>query len=178
MPMIFNSLLQKTGCHCYCLVDKVGGRCIFAFELTQSYISRNPLIWNKLNSRGTTGINTSNMTFQVQHCQVHLCIFPPFPGKKEKFCRWPPKNWRRQQVVSEIYPCLNPTTPICPAQYCFFFFFFFTPLFYWKILCLPHLHYVQQILRKQSFYMAQKNVCNIKRPETVDWPLPKRLDQT
>lgn len=123
--MIFNSLLQKTGCHCYCLVDKVGGRCIFAFELTQSYISRNPLIWNKLNSRGTTGINTSNMTFQVQHCQVHLCIFPPFPGKKEKFCRWPPKNWRRQQVVSEIYPCLNPTTPICPAQYCFFFFFFY-----------------------------------------------------
>lgn len=123
--MICNSLLQKTGCHCYCLVDKVGGTCIFAFELTQSYISRNPLIWNKLNSRGTTGINTSNMTFQVQHCQLHLCIFPPFPGKKEKFCRWPPKNWRRQQVVSEIYPCLNPTTPISPAQYWVVFWVFF-----------------------------------------------------
>lgn len=65
---------------------------VFGFKLAQSYISRNPLILNKLNSRGTTVINTLNMAFQAQCCQVHLFIFYIFPGKKGKFCRWPPKN--------------------------------------------------------------------------------------
>lgn len=103
---------------------------VFGFKLAQSCISRNPLILNKLNSQGTTGINTLNMAFQAQYCQVHLCIFYIFPGKKGKFCRWPPKNWRKQQVVSEIYPCLNSPISIPPTQYFFLFFLFFFPVFY------------------------------------------------
>lgn len=99
--------------------------CVFAFQLARSCISRNPLNLKKLNSRGTTGINTLSMAFQAQRCQVHLCIFPPFPGKKGKFCRWLPKNWRRQQVASEIYRCLNPPTPVSPSQYFFSLFYFF-----------------------------------------------------
>lgn len=104
--------------------------CVFAFELAQSYISRNPLILHKLYSGGTTGINTLNMAFQAQCCQVHLCIFPPFPGKEGKFWRWPPKNWRRRQVASEIIHVQFPPPPFFPPSIFFSFPFSFFPLLY------------------------------------------------
>lgn len=97
--------------------------CVFTFELAQSYISRNPLILYRLNSRGTTGSNTLNMAFRAQLCQVHLCFFPSFPGKEGKFCRWPPRNWRRQQVASEIRPRLNLPDFFFPVIFCFVLFF-------------------------------------------------------
>lgn len=100
--------------------------CVFTFELAQSYISRNPLILYRLNSRGTTGSNTLNMAFWAQLCQVHLCFFPSFPGKEGKFCGWPPKNWRRQQVASEICPRLNLPDFFLPIIFCFVLFFIST----------------------------------------------------